>query len=121
MYYKVVSVRYNRKVSLMAYNLASSFVLTYQPGKWVEPRIGKVFILDDLEEAQAYLDSLAHYPREAWECEVENVCSVTSIPMPTHNSHSMTYFWQSGYIRAHPAVTGDILVADRIKLTRRIA
>jgi len=121
MYYKVVSVRYGQRVSLMVYNLAPSFVLTYQPGQWVEPRIGKVFILDDREEAKAYLDSLASYPREAWECEAENVCSVENIPMPSGAAHVIAHFWQSGYIHAHPVVTGAILVADRIKLTRRIA
>ncbi len=121
MYYKVVSIRYGKKVSLMTYNLAPSFVLTYESGQWVKPKIGKVFILDDLEEARAYLNTLAHYPREAWECEAENVYSVAGIPMPTHNPRIMAFYWQSGFIHAHPVVTGDILVADRIKLTRRIA
>ena len=121
MYYEVVGVRYGQRVSLMVYNLAPSFVLTYQPGKWVKPRIGKVFILDDREEAQGYLNTLAPYPREVWECEAENVCSVENIPMPTSAARVMAHFWQSGYIHAHPVVTGDIMVADRIKLARRIA
>jgi hypothetical protein len=69
--WKVVAVRHSKRRSAFPWK-DQDLCLTYPPGEWVEPKVGRIFAFKDLESALAYAQSGGwSCPVEVWEGEEE--------------------------------------------------
>jgi hypothetical protein len=126
-YYKVV-LR-NNEGQLVSPLTSQAWQVQYEPNRWVEAPIGKLFVFSSKGQAIQLSDAITMTSRtatstdglstlaETWEVAAEDVEERFAIPI---FESDFSQFWAGVLPRAHERPLASTLVAKRVMLLRRL-